>query len=108
MFASNFINIFRYHDEAAIPSGLILQWGNAVYRTEQKWPPNKPQGASIWRDTNGDGDYQADEFAPNIERVRRRIGAYHIAEEIAAKLARAGGDGDEAEEETPMSTRNGR
>jgi hypothetical protein len=70
MFASNFINIFRYDDEMAILSGLILQWGNGIYRTEQKWPPNKPKGASIWRDTNGDGDYQADEFAPNTDRVK--------------------------------------
>jgi hypothetical protein len=71
MFASNFINIFRYDYEIAVPSGLILQWGNDLYRTEQKWPPNKPRGqASIWRDLNGDGDYQADEFAPNTDRVR--------------------------------------
>ena len=28
------------------------------------------QGRSIWRDLNGDGDYQADEFAPNTERVK--------------------------------------
>jgi hypothetical protein len=70
MFASNFINIFRYEDEIAIPSGLILQWGNDLYRTEQKWPPNKPKGVSIWRDLNGDGDYQAEEFAPNTDRVR--------------------------------------
>ena len=69
MFASNFINIFRYNDEIAVPSGLILQWGNDLYRTEQKWPPNKPKGASIWRDLNADGDYQADEFAPNTDRV---------------------------------------
>ena len=26
--------------------------------------------ASTWRDTNGDGDYQADEFAPNTDRVK--------------------------------------
>jgi len=70
MFASNFINIFRYDDEIAIPSGLILQWGNDLYRTEQKWPPNKPKGVSIWRDRNGDGDYQANEFEPNTDRVR--------------------------------------
>jgi hypothetical protein len=70
MFASNFINIFRYEDEIAIPSGLILQWGKNLYRTEQKWPPNKPAGgASIWRDANGDGDYQAEEFLPNTPRV---------------------------------------
>jgi hypothetical protein len=69
MFASNFINIFRYDDEIAVPSGLILQWGNDLYRTEQKWPPNKPKGASIWRDLNGDGEYQPDEFMPNTDRV---------------------------------------
>lgn len=70
MFASNFINIFRYDDEIAVPSGLILQWGNDLYRTEQKWPPNKPKGASIWQDLNGDGEYQAEEFKTNTERVR--------------------------------------
>ncbi len=70
MFASNFINIFRFDGEIAVPSGLILQWGNDLYRSEQKWPPNKPAGASIWRDLNGDGEYQAEEFAPNNDRVK--------------------------------------
>jgi len=70
MFASNFINIFRYDGEIAVPSGLILQWGNNLYNTDLKWPPNKPPGTSIWRDTNGDGDYEADEFAPNTDRVQ--------------------------------------
>ncbi len=53
----------------AVPSGLILQWASPLYRTEQKWPPCKPADTSIWRDLNGDGDYQADEFAPNTPRV---------------------------------------
>ena len=71
MFASNFINIFRFDDEVAIPSGLILQWGNNLYNTDLKWPPNKPASkASIWRDLNGDGDYQTDEFATNTDRVK--------------------------------------
>jgi hypothetical protein len=70
MFASNFINIFRYQGEIAIPSGLILQWGNNIYRTDLAWPPNKPKGTSIWRDRNGDGDYQADEYAPNAPLVQ--------------------------------------
>ena len=70
MFASNFINIFRYDGEIAVPSGLILQWGNNLYNTDLKWPPNKSPGTSIWRDTNGDGDYEADEFAPNTDRVQ--------------------------------------
>lgn len=70
MFASNFINIFRFEEETAVPSGLILQWGNGLYRTEQKWPPHKPEGTSIWRDADGDGDYQAGEFAPNTGLVK--------------------------------------
>jgi hypothetical protein len=70
MFASNFINIFRYDGEIAIPSGLIMQWSNAIYRTNLSWPPHKPQGTFIWRDVNGDGDYESDEFAPNTDRVR--------------------------------------
>jgi hypothetical protein len=70
MFASNFINIFRYDGEVAAPSGLILQWGNNLYNTDRAWPPHKPPGVSIWRDLNGDGDYQAGEFAPNTDRVQ--------------------------------------
>ncbi len=70
MFASNFINIFRFDDGIAVPAGLVLQWGNDLYNTDLKWPPHKPAGTSIWRDLNGDGDYQADEFAPNTARVQ--------------------------------------
>lgn len=70
MFASNFINIFRFDGGIAVPSGLILQWGNNLYNTDLKWPPNKPAGTSIWRDTNGDGDYQPNEFAANTDRVK--------------------------------------
>jgi len=70
MFASNFINIFRYEGESAIPSGVIMQWEHGLYRTDQKWPQNRPAGAFIWRDTNGDGDYEADEYAANTDRVK--------------------------------------
>jgi hypothetical protein len=70
MFASNFINIFRYEGERAIPSGAIMQWDKGIYRTDLKWPPRRPEGTFIWRDRNGDGDYQADEYEPNTERVR--------------------------------------
>ena len=75
MFASNFINIFRYDrdglGEMAIPSGLIMQWGHGLYNTDQLGPPGRPEGKTfIWRDLNGDGEYQADEYAPNTDRVR--------------------------------------
>lgn len=70
MFASNFINIFRFEDEIAIPSGLIMQWSGGLYNTDLKWPPFRPPGPFIWRDENGDGDYQSGEYAPNSEKVR--------------------------------------
>jgi len=70
MFASNFISIFRFEGEVAVPAGLIQQWSNNLFNTDLKWPPHKPAGTSIWRDTNGDGDYQADEFGLNSERVK--------------------------------------
>ena len=69
MFASNFINIFRFDGEIAVPSGLIMQWGNPLYRTNLSWPPNRPKGSFIWRDRNGDGDYQRNEFEKNTDRV---------------------------------------
>lgn len=71
MFASNFINIFRFENEGeiAVPSGLIMQWDGPLFNTDQTWPPSKPHGPFIWRDTNGDGDYQAGEYAPNAVRV---------------------------------------
>lgn len=76
MFASNFINIFRFDGDIAVPSGLVLQWGHGLYNTDLKWPPNKPEGVSLWRDRNGDGDYQADEFEANTPRVKP--GPFHV------------------------------
>ncbi len=70
MFASNFINIFRYDGEIAVPAGLIMQWGSGLFRSTLTWPPNRPKGSFIWCDTSGDGDYQAEEFAANTPRVR--------------------------------------
>ena len=70
MFASNFINIFRYDGEVAVPSGTIMQWENGLYRTDLTWPPSRPKGTFIWRDLNGDGAYQADEYQPNTPLVQ--------------------------------------
>ncbi len=46
MFASNFINIFRYKGEMAIPSGAIMQWAGGLHRASLPWPPNRPKGRS--------------------------------------------------------------
>ena len=70
MFASNFINIFRYDGEIAIPAGLIMQWEHSLYRTDLKWPPERPKKTFIWRDKNGDGDYQSHEYESNSDRIK--------------------------------------
>ena len=70
MFASNFINIFRYEGEMAVPSGVIMQWDGGLYRTSLTWPPDRPKGPFLWRDKNGDGHYQADEYAANTDRIK--------------------------------------
>ncbi len=70
MFASNFINIFRWDGEIAVPSGLIMQWDGPLYRTTLSWPPDRPEGTFIWRDLAGDGQYDASEYRPNTELVR--------------------------------------
>jgi hypothetical protein len=76
MFASNFITIFRYEGEIAIPSGVIMQWDGPLYRTDRTWPPKRPPGPFLWRDLNGDGDFQPNEYAPNTSRVRP--GPFHV------------------------------
>lgn len=70
MFASNFINIFRWDGQIAVPSGLIMQWEHGLYRTDLTWPPNRPPGTFIWRDLNGDGNYQPEEYQPNTAHVK--------------------------------------
>jgi hypothetical protein len=69
MFASNFVAIFRYEGEIAVPSGLIMQWDGGLYRTDLRWPSYHPNGTYLWRDLNGDGDHQPNEYTPNCSRV---------------------------------------
>jgi hypothetical protein len=78
MFASNFINIFRYEGEMAVPSGVIMQWDGGLYRTSLTWPPNRPKGPFLWRDKNGDGHFQADEYEANTDRIKP--GPFHVDE----------------------------
>jgi hypothetical protein len=37
LFAGNFIHIFRYDGEIAVPSGLIMQWGNGIYGKQARF-----------------------------------------------------------------------
>ena len=64
------INIFRFapHSDVAIPSGLLMPRDHRIYDLPMTyfWPPKRPAiepGTVFWRDLNGDGDYQAGEYA---------------------------------------------
>jgi len=51
----------RTDGEVAIPSGLFAK---QTIKAEGGWPPHQPaRGEWIWRDANGDGAFEADEFA---------------------------------------------
>ena len=67
------LNIFRFEDnsEIAAPAGLIMETNHRMYDhpLTYPWPPNRPTiepGTMIWRDLNGDGDYQANEYSKSI------------------------------------------
>lgn len=71
MFASNFINIYRFEGRIAVPSGLIQQRPEMYYRTDEIWPLNRPVNQTfIWRDVNGDGQYQREEYLHNTSIVK--------------------------------------
>lgn len=53
----------RTDGEVAIPSGLFAK---GHIREKDNWPPNQPaKGEWIWRDGNGNGAFDAGEFASN-------------------------------------------
>jgi hypothetical protein len=67
---SQMLNIFRFEDNSdiAAPAGFIMETDHRIYDLPHTffWPPNRPkieEGTMIWRDLNGDGDYQANEYS---------------------------------------------
>ena len=67
MYAS-VVAVFRWDEgnERFIPSGVIAR---EPFKNEQgemgAWPPRQPPGDWIWRDANGDGRFDADEYDPH-------------------------------------------
>jgi len=50
------LGIYRFDGEIAVPSGMFA-------RKHMSWPPDQPaQGSWLWRDRNGDGSIQSNEF----------------------------------------------
>lgn len=61
MYAGNLL-IYKFEGEIAKPSGAIFKkpWTSTTYPA---WPPNQPAtGEYIWRDMNGNGNFDAGEF----------------------------------------------
>jgi hypothetical protein len=67
----NFINIYRFEGRIAVPSGIIMQLDGHIAASNVKWPEYEPEGNYIWRDLNGDGHHQANEFFDNLQRDSR-------------------------------------
>ncbi len=55
--------VYRFNGEVAVPAGMFST--GRIDTTWTKWPPNQPaSGGYIWRDTNGNGAFDAAEYAP--------------------------------------------
>ena len=77
MFASEFYQHLPLRQaRSPYPRALIMQWDGGLFRTNLTWPPFRPKGPFLWRDKNGDGHYQADEFDANTDRIKP--GPFHV------------------------------
>ncbi len=68
---SDHLQVYRFapqtHGEIAIPSGLIARKPVRL-KNSPDWPPHQPaKGEWIWRDTNGNGAFDAGEYTSNGE-----------------------------------------
>jgi hypothetical protein len=64
MYSHNLLIYRKGPDELFVPSGLLV---NAPF---DAWPPHQPaDGAWIWRDANGSGDFDEGEFQANAEKL---------------------------------------
>ena len=56
--------IYRFEKEIAIPCGIFA-------RAKSNWPENQPLDSRwLWRDLNGDGDFQAEEYEILVNRIQ--------------------------------------
>lgn len=64
---SGFMFIYRFNEttdgEIAIPCGAIMRHSRFCYGLTGEWPAHQPRmGSFIWRDKNGNGMFDADEY----------------------------------------------
>jgi hypothetical protein len=67
------LSIFRFNGEIAVPSGF---W--SPFRQRKAWMPNEPDGEWIWRDANGNGNFDAGEYSqpPKVAGASEMFGRY--------------------------------
>lgn len=64
MYSHNLLIYRKGPGELFVPAGIIV---NSPF---QGWPPHQPPGSAwIWRDGNGDGDFQEEEFQGRAEKL---------------------------------------
>jgi len=68
---SEVLQVYRFdlsnHEEIAIPSVLFAK--SHLKKKETGWPPHQPEkGEWIWRDSNGNGAFDAGEYVTNGEK----------------------------------------
>lgn len=63
--------VYRFDGDTAVPYALISD-----RNTGKRWPPNQPLGFGpfIWRDRNGDGQFQRDEY----EKIPRDVSMWSL------------------------------
>ncbi len=60
---SGTLAIYRFDGEIAVPAGLVAK-SHYASKGAPDFPPHQPgKGEWLWRDANGDGAFQADEFS---------------------------------------------
>jgi hypothetical protein len=61
MYATGVI-IYRFDGEIAVPSGWLS--AGTVNEAKVRFPANQPEGVWIWRDGNGNGGFDENEYSP--------------------------------------------
>ncbi len=74
--------VYRFDGEIAVLAAVFARRGSR----RDKWPPNNPfeDRAWMWADANGDGEFQAGEFAAVAERGIDVMRAWHLDDEGTA------------------------
>jgi hypothetical protein len=71
---SGFIFIYRFNEatdgEIAIPCGAIMNHSRFCYGLTGEWPAGQPRvGAFIWRDKNGNGRFEENEYESKTSQI---------------------------------------